>query len=825
MKNMINEISNKQKLNKYKNIVKKINSYDEKFQKLTDQELKNKTQEFKERLNKKESLDSLLPEAYAAVKEASFRVLGMKPYDVQLIGAIALHNGDIAEMKTGEGKTLVATLPAYLNALTGQGVHVVTVNEYLAQRDAEEMGQVHEFMGLSVGCVLNKMKTPQRQENYSKDITYLTNNELGFDYLRDNMVKRIGDKVQRGLNFVIIDEVDSILIDEARTPLIISGSDEDNSLLIKQINFLVSKLEKHTTIKEFSKIDAINDNIEEEKGDYVVNLKTKTTTLTEAGIQKAERFLRIPNLASPDYSHLMYLINASLRAYGLMRKDIDYVVKDGEVMIVDEFTGRIMDGRRYSNGIHQAIEAKEKVEIKPENKTLATITYQSLFNKYNKRSGMTGTAKTESKEFKETYSMDVVQIPTNRPVKRIDRGDILYPTLNAKYKAIIKEIKETHKTGQPILVGTADIETSEKISELLKAENIAHHVLNAKNNDKEAEIVSLAGKVNKVTIATNMAGRGTDIKLEEEAKKLGGLKVIGSERHESRRIDDQLRGRSGRQGDPGESVFFLSLEDNLLKLFGSERSLHKFKEMDELDNKIEDAYLTKVISSAQSKIESNNFATRKNLLEYDEVNNWQREAIYDERNKILAGEDISKEIKQMTTMLVDDIVDDTVSKNKINNEEIGELLLIIEDTFDISDLKSNDFKDLKKKDIKVKINELVKAKYKGKEEELQDDEQLRRVERQVLLEIIDQAWKEHLDNLDALRQWVNIRSYAQKKPTLEYKRLASKLFSDISKDIRFATIKTLYNMPIFYEIKAQEEKVIYDETEDGGMGFKITVSE
>ena len=826
MSKLTNKIINKYQKNRLKSIVKKINSYENEYSKLSDDELKNKTNEFKNRYQSGESLDKLLPEAFAAIKEADFRVLGMKPFDVQLMGGIVLHEGNIAEMRTGEGKTLVATLPVYLNALTGKGVHVVTVNEYLAQRDAEEMGQVYNFMGLTTSCVLNKMKNEQRKEAYNSDITYLTNNELGFDYLRDNMVSKEDEAVQRDLNYVVIDEVDSILIDEARTPLIISGLAEDNSLIIRQINLFVSNLEKYVTTKDFSKIEAINGIEEEEKGDYVVNLKSKSVTLTESGIKKAEQFFHIDNLADPDYTHILYLLNAALRAYGIMRKDREYVVRKGEILIVDEFTGRIMDGRRYSDGIHQAIEAKEGVEIKPENQTLATITYQNLFNKYTKKSGMTGTGMAEKREFKETYGMNVVQIPTNKPILRKDREDIVYPTLDGKYKAIIKEIKEANKKGQPVLVGTADIETSEHISEMLRKENIVHHVLNAKNDEKEAEIIEQAGKVGKVTVATNMAGRGTDIKLEDKAKELGGLKVIGTERHESRRIDDQLRGRSGRQGDPGESIFFLSLEDKLLKIFGSEKKVEKFEKIGEVNNPITHKYLTKIIESAQKKIEGNNFGIRKNLLEYDIVNNEQREKIYKERKKVLAGEDISKQINKMVNDLVKEIVDKYFQKGTLNEENEVFLKEELKSVFNIDKLDNENLKKLKKKKVKEVIKEKVLEYYKEKEEMLDDDEQFRMVERQVLLKIIDAEWKKHLDDLDSLRQWVGIRGYAQKDPKLEYKRLASKLFQEVTEQIRYKTIKSLYNMPIYIEVPRveKENKVIYEtSSEDEGVGFKISV--
>lgn len=793
MKNVLNNIKNKNELNKLNAKVREIDKYDAEYSQMSDIELQNKTVEFKERYKRGESLDSLLPEAFAAIKEADYRVLGMKPFDVQLIGGMVLNSGNIAEMKTGEGKTLVATLPAYLNALTGKGVHVVTVNEYLAQRDAEEMGKVYNFMGLSVGCVTNKMKTQERQDAYAKDITYLTNNELGFDYLRDNMVKRQSQTVQRDLNYVIIDEIDSILIDEARTPLIISGSSNSETLVIKQVDFLASQMEKHITTKEFSKIDAINGVVEEEKGDYVVNLKTKSIVLTESGAEKAENFFHIDNLSDPDCTHLLYLLNASLRAYGIMQKDKDYVIRNGEILIVDEFTGRIMEGRRYSDGLHQALEAKEKVEIKPESQTLATITYQNLFNKYNKKCGMTGTGIEEKKEFKETYGMDIVQIPTNRPVLRNDREDIVYPTLNGKYNAVIEEVKKAHSKGQPILIGTADIDSSERISDLLRMENIDHFVLNAKNDEKEAEIVEQAGKVGRVTVATNMAGRGTDIKLEKKSKELGGLKVIGTERNESRRIDNQLRGRSGRQGDPGESVFFLSLEDNLLKIFGSDKNVEKFKFNGDEDTPITGKTLTRVIKSAQSKIEDNNFATRKSLLEYDKVNNSQREKIYNERKKVLAGEDVLDQIIRMIFDLVDEVVDDTLVSNKISETDLELLNTRIKRIFNI-DVKNSIMTITSKKAIKKVIRKLVLKSYRDKEKELNDNEQLRMIERQVLLKVIDEEWKKHLDNLEALKQWVNVRAYAQKDPKLEYKRLASKLFADTLKNIKIETLETLFNM-------------------------------
>lgn len=794
MKNVLNNIKNKNELNKLNAKVREIDKYDAEYSQMSDIELQNKTVEFKERYKRGESLDSLLPEAFAAIKEADYRVLGMKPFDVQLIGGMVLNSGNIAEMKTGEGKTLVATLPAYLNALTGKGVHVVTVNEYLAQRDAEEMGKVYNFMGLSVGCVTNKMKTQERQDAYAKDITYLTNNELGFDYLRDNMVKRQSQTVQRDLNYVIIDEIDSILIDEARTPLIISGSSNSETLVIKQVDFLASQMEKHITTKEFSKIDAINGVVEEEKGDYVVNLKTKSIVLTESGAEKAENFFHVDNLSDPECTHLLYLLNASLRAYGIMQKDKDYVVRNGDILIVDEFTGRIMEGRRYSDGLHQALEAKEKVEIKPESQTLATITYQNLFNKYNKKSGMTGTGIEEQKEFKETYGMNIVQVPTNRPVLRNDREDVVYPTLNGKYNAIIEEVKRAHVKGQPVLIGTSDIDSSEHISDLLKVENIDHFVLNAKNDEKEAEIVEQAGKVGRVTVATNMAGRGTDIKLEDKSKKLGGLKVIGTERNESRRIDNQLRGRSGRQGDPGESVFFLSLEDNLLKIFGSDKNVEKFKFNGDEDTPITGKTLTRVIKSAQSKIEDNNFATRKSLLEYDKVNNSQREKIYNERKKVLAGEDVLDQIIRMIFDLVDEVVDDTLVSNKISETDLELLNTRIKRIFNI-DVKNSIMTITSKKAIKKVIRKLVLKSYRDNEKEFNDNEQLRMIERQVLLKVIDEEWKKHLDNLEALKQWVNVRAYAQKDPKLEYKRLASKLFADTLKSIKIETLETLFNMP------------------------------
>ena len=719
-------------------IVDKIEALAPEFEKLTDDELKAKTPEFKARLEKGETLDDLLPEAYATVREAATRVLGMRHYRVQLIGGVILHQGRITEMRTGEGKTLVSTLPAYLNALEGKGVHIVTVNDYLAKRDAEWMGQVHEFLGLTVGVILNSMDNDERREAYNCDITYATNNELGFDYLRDNMVVYKEELVQRELHYAIIDEVDSVLIDEARTPLIISGQSGKSTKLYEACDIFVKQLTKGTA-KELSKMDIIMNEEEQETGDYVVDEKDKNVNLTEEGVRKAERFFQVKNLADPDNLELQHNINLALRAHSLMFKDKDYVVKDDEVLIVDEFTGRIMPGRRFSDGLHQAIEAKEHVKVKRESKTLATITFQNFFNKYAKKSGMTGTALTEEKEFRDIYEMDVVEVPTNLPVARIDYEDAVYKTKEEKFNAVVADIVAAHEKGQPVLVGTINIDTSEYLSEKLKKKGIPHKVLNAKFHELEAEIIADAGQMGAVTIATNMAGRGTDIKLGDGVKELGGLKIIGTERHESRRIDNQLRGRAGRQGDPGESRFYISLEDDLMRLFGSERLMGLFSAMPD-GEQIEHKMLSNAIESAQKKIEGNNFGIRKNLLEFDRVNNEQREVIYKERRKVLDGENMRDTIYKMITDVVEKCVSSIIGDEGSPEEwDIAELNNVIRPIIPIKKivLSDEELKHGSKDELIQRLKEEAVKVYEAKEAEFPEADQIREVERIILLKVID----------------------------------------------------------------------------------------
>ena len=789
-------------------IVDRIEAMDEEMQQLSDTELKGKTAEFKKRLEEGETLDDILPEAFAVVREAASRTLHIKHYRVQLIGGIILHQGRIAEMRTGEGKTLVSTLPAYLNALTGKGVHIVTVNDYLAKRDAEWMGQVHEFLGLKVGVVLNSMDNDERREAYNCDITYVTNNELGFDYLRDNMVIYKEQLVQRGLHFAVIDEVDSVLIDEARTPLIISGQSGKSTKLYDACDILARQLVKGEASGEFSKINAIMGEEIEETGDFIVNEKEKNVNLTEEGVKKVEKFFNIENLADAENLEIQHNIILALRAHNLMFKDQDYVVtSDGEVMIVDEFTGRIMPGRRYSDGLHQAIEAKEHVKVRRESKTLATITFQNLFNKFEKKSGMTGTALTEEKEFRDIYGMDVVEIPTNRPVQRVDLNDAVYKTKKEKFEAVIEEIIEAHAKGQPVLVGTITIETSELLSKMLKKRGIQHKVLNAKFHEKEAEIVADAGVHGAVTIATNMAGRGTDIKLDDAAREAGGLKIIGTERHESRRIDNQLRGRSGRQGDPGESRFYISLEDDLMRLFGSERLMNVFNTLGVEDGEqIEHKMLSSAIEKAQKKIENNNFGIRKNLLEYDQVMNEQREIIYEERRRVLDGESMTDSIYHMITEYVENVVDSCISPDVDYEEwDLTELDVNLHATLPIKIPTIEDVKGMNQKELKHLLKERAVKAYEEKEAEFPEPEHLREIERVILLKVIDAKWMDHIDDMDQLRQGIGLQAYGQRDPLVEYKMMGYDMFGEMTAAIAKDTVRLLFNVRI--EQKVEREQV------------------
>ncbi len=789
-------------------IVDRIEAMDEEMQQLSDTELKGKTAEFKKRLEEGETLDDILPEAFAVVREAASRTLHIKHYRVQLIGGIILHQGRIAEMRTGEGKTLVSTLPAYLNALTGKGVHIVTVNDYLAKRDAEWMGQVHEFLGLKVGVVLNSMDNDERREAYNCDITYVTNNELGFAYLRDNMVIYKEQLVQRGLHFAVIDEVDSVLIDEARTPLIISGQSGKSTKLYDACDILARQLVKGEASGEFSKINAIMGEEIEETGDFIVNEKEKNVNLTEEGVKKVEKFFNIENLADAENLEIQHNIILALRAHNLMFKDQDYVVtSDGEVMIVDEFTGRIMPGRRYSDGLHQAIEAKEHVKVRRESKTLATITFQNLFNKFEKKSGMTGTALTEEKEFRDIYGMDVVEIPTNRPVQRVDLNDAVYKTKKEKFEAVIEEIIEAHAKGQPVLVGTITIETSELLSKMLKKRGIQHKVLNAKFHEKEAEIVADAGVHGAVTIATNMAGRGTDIKLDDAAREAGGLKIIGTERHESRRIDNQLRGRSGRQGDPGESRFYISLEDDLMRLFGSERLMNVFNTLGVEDGEqIEHKMLSSAIEKAQKKIENNNFGIRKNLLEYDQVMNEQREIIYEERRRVLDGESMRDSIYHMITEYVENVVDSCISPDVDYEEwDLTELDVNLHATLPIKIPTIEDVKGMNQKELKHLLKERAVKAYEEKEAEFPEPEHLREIERVILLKVIDAKWMDHIDDMDQLRQGIGLQAYGQRDPLVEYKMMGYDMFGEMTAAIAKDTVRLLFNVRI--EQKVEREQV------------------
>ena len=784
-----------------------VMALDEDMQKLSDEELKAKTKEFKERLENGETLDDILPEAYAVVREAASRVLGMKHYRVQIVGGIILHQGRIAEMRTGEGKTLVATLPSYLNALEGKGVHVVTVNDYLAKRDAEWMGQVHEFLGLTVGVVLNSMDNDERRAAYECDITYVTNNELGFDYLRDNMVIYKEQLVQRGLNYALIDEVDSVLIDEARTPLIISGQSEKSTKLYEACDILARQLERGEASGEFTKMNAIMGEDIEETGDFIVNEKEKNINLTEDGVKKVEKFFHIENLADPENLEIQHNIILALRAHNLMFRDQDYVVKDDEVLIVDEFTGRIMPGRRYSDGLHQAIEAKEHVKVKRESKTLATITFQNLFNKYAKKSGMTGTALTEEKEFREIYGMDVIEIPTNLPVQRKDLEDAVYKTQKEKFRAVCDAIEEAHAKHQPVLVGTITIDNSELLSGMLKRRGIKHNVLNAKFHELEAEIVAQAGVHDAVTIATNMAGRGTDIKLDDEARAAGGLKIIGTERHESRRIDNQLRGRSGRQGDPGESRFYISLEDDLMRLFGSERLMNVFNALGVEDGEqIEHKMLSSAIEKAQEKIESNNFGIRKNLLEYDQVMNEQREIIYEERRHVLDGDNMRDSIFHMMNDYIENVVDMVVSPDQDYDEwNLAELNLTIRNTIPMEMITEEDVKDISQKELKHMLKERAAKVYEAKESEFPEPEHMREIERVVLLKVIDAKWMDHIDDMDQLRQGIGLQAYGQRDPKVEYKMIGYEMFDEMTRSIEEDTVRTILHVKL--EQKVEREQV------------------
>ena len=789
-------------------LVDKVESYRDEMKALSDEELRGKTKEYKERLEKGETLDDLLPEAYATVREAASRVLGMEHYRVQIIGGIILHQGRIAEMKTGEGKTLVSTLPAYLNALEGKGVYIVTVNDYLAKRDSEWMGKVHEFLGLTVGVVLNDMSNDERRDAYNCDITYITNNELGFDYLRDNMVIYKEQLVQRGLHYAIIDEVDSVLIDEARTPLIISGQSGKSTKLYEACDILAQQLTRGEDVPEYSKMDAIMGIEQEETGDFIVNEKDKLVNLTQQGVEKVEKFFHIDNLADPENLEIQHNVILALRAHYLMFRDQDYVVKEDQVMIVDEFTGRIMPGRRYSDGLHQAIEAKEHVKVKRESKTLATITFQNFFNKFEKKAGMTGTALTEEKEFRDIYGMDVIEIPTNRPIARIDHQDAVYKTKKEKFKAVVEEVKEAHEKGQPVLVGTITIETSELISGMLKREGIPHTVLNAKFHEQEAEIVAQAGQHGAVTIATNMAGRGTDIKLDEDAREAGGLKIIGTERHESRRIDNQLRGRAGRQGDPGESQFFISLEDDLMRLFGSERLMSVFNALGVPEGEqIQHKMLTSAIEKAQEKIEYNNYGIRKNLLEYDQVNNDQREIIYKERMSVLNGDSmrdaIFKMIQEQVEKSVDTCISNEIPREEWNLNELNEILLPVIPLEPVTEKNIEDIKDVK--ELKQHLKEQAVLLYEAKETEFPEIEQFRELERVVLLKVIDRKWMDHIDDMDQLRQGIGLQAYGQRDPLVEYKMAGFDMFDEMIAGIQEDTIRLLYHVQV--EQKVEREQV------------------
>ncbi len=787
-------------------IVKKIESYRDEMGKLTDEELRGRTAEFKRRVAEGESLDNILPEAYAVVREGAKRVLNQEHYRVQLIGGIVLHQGRIAEMRTGEGKTQTALLPAYLNALEGRGVHVVTVNDYLAKRDAEWMGQVHEFLGLRVGVVLNDMKPDERREAYNCDITYVTNNELGFDYLRDNMVLYKEQLVLRELHYAIVDEVDSVLIDEARTPLIISGQSSKSTKLYEVCDILARQMKRGEDVPEMTKMDYVMGTEQEETGDFIVNEKDKVVNLTAAGVERVEKFFQIENLADPENLEIQHNIILALRAHNLMFRDQDYVVKDDEVLIVDEFTGRIMPGRRYSDGLHQAIEAKEHVKVKRESKTLATITFQNFFNKFDKKCGMTGTALTEEKEFRDIYGMDVVVVPTNRPVVREDRQDSVYKTRKEKLKAIVDTVEQAHATGQPVLVGTITIEASEELSKMFTRRGIQHKVLNAKFHELEAEIVADAGQHGAVTIATNMAGRGTDIKLDEEARAAGGLMIIGTERHESRRIDNQLRGRSGRQGDPGISRFYISLEDDLMRLFGSERLINMFNTLGIPEGQeIEHKMLTSAIENAQKKIENNNFGIRKNLLEYDQVMNEQREIIYEERRRVLDGESMRDTIYKMITDIVESSVDTAINDDLEPEEwDLKELNTLLLPIVPLHPVVLDRVSKKTKNGLKHQLKEEAVRLYESKEAEFPEAENIREIERVILLKVIDRKWMDHIDDMDQLRQGVGLQAYGQRDPLVEYKMNGYEMFDAMTANIKQDTVRMLLHVKVEQKIEREE---------------------
>ena len=802
-------------------IADKVESYRDTMMAYSDEELKGKTKEFKERLKKGETLDDILPEAYAVVREAGRRVLGMEHYRVQIIGGIILHQGRIAEMRTGEGKTLVCTLPAYLNALTEEGVLVVTVNDYLAKRDTEWMGQIHQFLGLTVGIVLHDLKEEERKAAYACDITYVTNNELGFDYLRDNMAIYKEQLVLRNLKYCIIDEVDSVLIDEARTPLIISGQSGKSTKLYELCDVLARQLQRGEYKGEMTKMQAIMQEEMEEDGDFIVNEKDKVVNLTEQGVHKVEQFFHIDNYADPENLEIQHNVTLALRAHNLMFKDKDYVVKDDEVLIVDEFTGRIMPGRRYSDGLHQAIEAKEHVKVKRESKTLATITFQNFFNKFEKKAGMTGTALTEEKEFREIYNMDVVEVPTNRPIARVDLEDAVYKTKKGKFNAVVESVIESHEKGQPVLVGTITIETSELLSEMLRKKGIQHNVLNAKYHEKEAEIVSQAGKHGAVTIATNMAGRGTDIKLDEEARAAGGLKIIGTERHESRRIDNQLRGRAGRQGDPGESRFYISLEDDLMRLFGQERLMNVFNALGVDENeRIEHKMLSSAIEKAQKKIETNNYGIRSHLLQYDQVMNEQREIIYAERNRVLNGESMRNSVIKMITDFVESVVNRCIGEDASPKEwdytEINELLLptipLEPVVYDESIKNKNELlHTLKEKALKM---------YEDKEAQFPEPEQIREIERVVLLKVIDRKWMDHIDDMDQLKQGIGLQAYGQRDPVVQYKVMGYDMFDAMTTAITEDTVRLLMHIQVEQKVEREQVAKVTGTNKDEGASVK-----
>ena len=802
-------------------IVDKIESYREAFSALSDDDLKAKTNEFKNRIKNGETLDDILPEAYAVVREAGKRVLGMEHYRVQLIGGIILHQGRIAEMKTGEGKTLVSTLPAYLNALTEEGVLIVTVNDYLAKRDAEWMGQIHQFLGLSVGIVLHDVKDEERKAAYACDITYVTNNELGFDYLRDNMAIYKEQIVLRKLKYCIIDEVDSVLIDEARTPLIISGQSGKSTKLYELCDVLARQLVRGEYKGDMTKMQAIMQEEIEEDGDFIVNEKDKVVNLTEQGVHKVEQFFHIDNYADPENLEIQHNVTLALRAHNLMFRDKDYVVKDDEVMIVDEFTGRIMPGRRYSDGLHQAIEAKEHVKVKRESKTLATITFQNFFNKFEKKAGMTGTALTEEKEFREIYNMDVVEIPTNKPIARVDKQDAVYKTKKGKFKAVVQSVKESYEKGQPVLVGTITIETSELISEMLRKEGIPHNVLNAKYHEKEAEIVAEAGKHGAVTIATNMAGRGTDIKLDDEARAEGGLKIIGTERHESRRIDNQLRGRAGRQGDPGESRFYISLEDDLMRLFGQERLMNVFNTLGVgEDEQIEHKMLSSAIEKAQKKIETNNYGIRSHLLEYDQVMNEQREIIYGERDRVLNGESMRNSVVKMITDFVEGVVNRCVGEDGAAKDwdynEINELLLT---TIPLEPVKYNEH-ITNKNELIHSLKEQAMKLYEDKEAQFPEPEQIREIERVVLLKVIDRKWMDHIDDMDQLKQGIGLQAYGQKDPVVQYKVMGYDMFNNMTVGITEDVVRLLMHIQVEQKVEREQVAKVTGTNKDDGPSVK-----